>query len=351
MRPVYIIVSIIFLLLSCKKDDNKSNKDASSGPKEQKPMVVSGIIAKDQLTSGIFSTTGTVMANEEVEIKSEISGKVTGIFFKEGNPVTKGQLLVKLDDDDIIAQLNKLKIEIKLAEDKQNRVKQLLAASASTKEEAEIAEANVNLLKANEQILKTNLNKTRITAPFSGTIGLKNISPGAIISPAIVVATIQNTQPLKLEFSVPEKYNHLINVGKVIDFTTAGSNIIYKASVYAKEPKIDEITRTAKIRATFPNRDSKIFPGSFTEINIPIGEKSKVRMIPTIAYIPDINGAKVFIKKNGVAVSVDIKAGIRTEKDIQILEGIEDGDTVITSGLLQLKPNTPVEVNINNEAQ
>lgn len=351
MRPIYASIILMLFVLSCKNEDKKSKEKKPGDSKEQKAMVVSGIIARDQMTTGSFSTTGTILANEEVEVKSEISGKVTGIYFKEGNPVSKGQLLVKLDDDDIQAQLNKLKIEIKLAQDKENRAKQLLAASAASKEEYESAEGNVNLLKANEQILKTNLAKTRITAPFSGIIGLKNISPGAIISPSNIVATIQNTQPLKLEFSIPEKYNHLLNTGKIVDFTTGGSTIIHKASVYAKEPKIDEVTRTTKVRATFANPGGKLFPGAFAEITISVGEKSMVRMIPSIAYIPDINGAKVFVKKNGVATSVNIKAGLRTEKEIQILEGIEDGDTVITSGILQLKPNTPVEVNIINQAQ
>lgn len=351
MRIAITSIIILLLLVSCKNEDQKSDKKDSNGPKDQKAMVVNGVIARDEVTSGSFSTTGSVIANEEVEIKSEVSGKVTGIFFKEGNPVSKGQLLVKLDDDDILAQLNKLKIEIKLAQDKEARVKQLLSAAAASKEESEVAEANVNLLKANELILKTNLDKTRITAPFSGIVGLKNISPGAIISSSNIVAIIQNIQPLKLEFSIPEKYNHLISNGKIVQFTTAGSSIIHKATVYAKEPKIDEVTRTTKVRATFSNTGSKIFPGAFAEINIPIGEKSKVRMIPSIAYIPDINGAKVFIKKNGVAQSVTIKAGLRTEKEVQILEGIEEGDTVITSGILQLKPNTPVEVNINHQAQ
>lgn len=351
MRLIYLSFILMFFIVSCKNEDIKSDEKKSGDSKGQKAMVVSGIIARDQMTTGSFTTTGTVMANEEVEVKSEISGKVTGIYFKEGSPVSKGQLLVKLDDDDILAQLNRLKIEIKLAQDKENRAKQLLAASAASKEEYEVAEGNVNLLQANEQILKTNLDKTRITAPFSGIIGLKSISPGAIISPSNIVATIQNTQPLKLEFSIPEKYNHLMNIGKIVDFTTAGSTSKHKASVYAREPKIDEVTRSTKVRATFANPGGKMFPGAFAEITIPVGEKSKVRMIPSIAYIPDIGGAKVFVKKNGVAQSVSIKTGLRTEKEIQILEGIEDGDTVITSGILQLKPNTPVEVIINNQAQ
>ncbi len=351
MRIASIIIFALVGLVACKSEDKKPEKGQASTSKEQKPMLVDGIIARDEFTTGSINTTGTIMANEEVEIKSEISGRIAGIFFKEGSFVNKGQLLVKLDDNDLQAQVNKLKIEIKLATEKENRQKQLLAASAISREEYDVSLTSVNLLKANESILKTSIDKTKIIAPFGGIIGLKNVSPGAIISPSNIIATIQNIQPLKLEFSIPEKYNNLVNSGKTVEFKIAGNTQTLKASVYAKEPKIDEATRTSRVRATFSNPGGKIFPGAFAEIIIAIGAKSKVRMVPTIAYIPDINGAKVFIKKGGMAVSVQVKAGIRTEKEIQILEGIEDGDTVITSGILQLKPNTPVEVNIVNNAQ
>ena len=351
MRISIFIFLAIIGLVACKGENKEPKKEQVASSKDQKPMMVDGIIARDVFTTGSINTTGTIMANEEVEIKSEISGKITGLYFKEGSTVSKGQLLVKLDDDDLQAQVNKLKIEIKLASEKENRQKQLLAASAISKEEYDVSLTSVNLLKANEFILKTSIDKTKIIAPFSGIIGLKNISPGAIISPSNVIATIQNIQPLKLEFSIPEKYNNLVSAGKSVDFLIAGNTETLKATVYAKEPKIDEATRTSRVRATFNNPGGKMYPGSFAEISISIGAKTKVKMVPTIAYIPDINGAKLFIKKGGMAMSVPVKAGLRTEKEIQILEGIEDGDTVITSGILQLKHKTPVEVNIVNPAQ
>jgi membrane fusion protein (multidrug efflux system) len=346
MYKLSLAFLIIIGLFACKAEDKKPVGDKPAGGGNQKPMMVEGIIAKDEITSGSINTTGTIMANEEVEVKSEISGKIEGIFFKEGSLVNKGQLLVKLDDDDLQAQINKLKIEIKLAEEKEARQKQLLAAAAISKEEYDISQANVNLLKANEFIIKTNIEKTRVTAPFSGIIGLKNVSPGAIITPATSIATIQNVQPLKLEFSVPEKYNNLVTLGKVVEFKVAGMNQTLKAAVYAKEPKIDASTRTTRVRASFANPGGKIFPGSFAEILILVGEKTKVIMVPTIAYIPDINGAKMFVCKDGMAVNVTVKAGLRTENEIQIVEGLSTGDTVLTSGILQLKPKTPVEVNI-----
>ncbi len=339
------------VFFSCKSEEKKSDNTKATPQNEQKPLKVDGIIAHEEITTGTINTTGTIIANEEVEIKSEISGKITGIYFKEGAFVKEGQLLLKLNDDNLQAQVRKLNIEIKMAEEKEGRMKQLLAASAISKEEYDVQLTSLNLLKANVDIIKVDISKTRISAPFSGIIGFKYVSRGAIISSSTIIASIQNTQPLKLEFSIPEKYNNLIYQGKTVDFKVTGSSIINKANVYAKDPKIDQNTRTSKVRATFSNPGGKLSPGSFAEINISVGEKTKVKMVPTIAYIPDINGAKLFVKRGGVAVSVPVKAGIRTEKEIQILEGLNDGDTVIISGILQLKPKMPVEVNIINQAQ
>ncbi len=346
------IVAFLVLssLIACKDVEKKDPGQPSAGSKDQKPITLEGIIVREVVSSGSVNTTGTVMADEEVEIKSEVSGKITRIYFAEGKSVSKGQLLIQLNDDDLVAQMKKLEVEIKLGEEKEKRQKQLLVSSAISKEEYENTFTALQLLKANANILQTEIDKTRITAPFSGTAGLKNVSTGAFITSSTVIATIQKTQPLKLEFSVPEKYNNLVHTGSKVDFTVAGISSKLEATVYAKDPKIDDVTRTSKVRATFPNPSGKVFPGSFADINIQVGEKTKAKMIPTVAYIPDLSGGRVFLCKNGEAVSTSVVTGNRTEKEIQIVEGISVGDTVLTTGILQLKPKMPVKVNIINPA-
>ena len=350
MKIFNFIVAVIFvtMLVSCSSKDKKEDSQTSK-PKGNATLTVDGIIAQEETTSNTITTTGNIIANEEVEIKSEVSGRVVKIYFKEGSPVSKGQLLVKLNDDDLVAQMQRLKIEINLQEEKEARQKQLLASTAISKEEYDITKTNLNLLKANVDILKTQIDKTKIIAPFSGIVGLKSISEGAIISPTTVIASIQNINPLKLDFSIPEKYNSLIKTGSSVSFNVTGQDSPLKATVFAKEPKIDPVTRTSMVRASFPNPSGNVFPGSFADINIQIGESAKAIMVPTIAYIPDISGAKLFVSKGGKAVSVPVTAGIRTEKEIQILTGVNVGDTVLTSGILQLRPNTPVQVNIQNK--
>ncbi|MBC7884893.1 MAG: efflux RND transporter periplasmic adaptor subunit [Saprospiraceae bacterium] len=337
-------------LFSCSSETKKDNS-IKNNPNDIKPMVVDAIIAMEELSSNTINAAGTILANEEVEVKSEVPGKITKIYFKEGSSVTKGQLLVMLNDEDLVAQMQKLHVEIKLQEEKEVRQKQLLLTTAISKEEYDITSSNLNLLKANAQILNTQIVKTRIRAPFGGIIGLKNVSEGAIISSASVIASIQNINPLKLDFSVPEKYNNYISTGTKINFFVAGRSEVLTATVFAKEPKIDPSTRTTRVRASFPNPGARIYPGAFADITIQVGEKSKSIMVPTHAYIPDISGAKMFVSKSGQAISVPVVAGIRTEKEIQILSGIHVGDTILTSGILQLKSNMPVEVNILNKLE
>ena len=349
MKYIYIIAfSILTISFSCKSEPKDDKKPITGNGADAKPMMVEGIIAKSEIRSGSITTSGTIIANEEVEVKSEVAGKITGIFFKEGQAVSRGQLMVKLNDNDLQAQIKKLEIEIKLAEEKEKRQKQLLASSAISKEEYDIAETNLNLLKANVDIIKTDIDKTRMTAPFSGIAGLKNVSPGAFITSSTIITTIQGVQPLKLEFSIPEKYNSNIKVGSDVTFNVVGSSQTFRATVYAKEPKIDPIYRTVKIRATFQNPGGKLAPGSFADVSIAVEKNIPAIMIPSMAYIPDISGAKVFVAKNGKAESIRVKSGIRTETSVQILEGVQAGDTVLTTGILQLKPQSPVTVKVVN---
>jgi len=350
MNCVYAcLLTFIIFLISCKEEPKKPEGPVAGG--EPKPVQVDGIIAKETSTSNQISTTGTILANEEVDVKSEVMGKIISIRFKEGSMVTKGQLLVQLQDDDLRAQLEKLSIEIRLQEEKEVRQKKLLASTAISREEYDITKTNLDLLKANVDILKTQIDKTKITAPFTGVIGLKNVSEGAIISQNTVIASIQNLQPLKMDFSIPEKYSHLVSRGSKVQFTVAGTTETLTATVYAKEPKIDPVTRTAKVRASFTSRSGKILPGAFAEVTIPLGKMPNAIMVPTVAYIPDINGARLLVCKNGQAQNVPVTAGIRTSTEIQILTGITSGDTILVSGILQLKPKTPVNVNIINQAQ
>lgn len=305
---------------------------------------VTAYIAKPERISNEITASGTIRANEDVQLQAELSGKVIQINFKEGSRVTKGQLLVKINDADFQAQYKKLQLQSTLAEQTMQRQKQLLAINGISQQEFDLAQSQYNTTKADMDYQMAQILKTEIKAPFDGVIGLKNISEGAFITPATVIASIQQIDPVKLDFSVPERYfPYLKKDGEVI-FSIEGLSQKLKGSIYAIEPKIDLATRTIQIRAICPNFKGEIYPGAFAQVKIVLNDINDAIMIPTESLIPDISGQKVFILKNGKTAYSRVETGVRTDTRIQITKGLKIGDTVLTTGIMQLKPDAAVNI-------
>lgn len=326
-------------------------KITSSGSGEQHRIMnpgtalqVTAHIVKPQTLENNVNTTGTVIANEEVELRSEISGKITGIFFREGSDVHIGDLLVKINDEELKAQLERAKYKLKLLEDREYRQKVLLQREAISREDYDVSLNELNVAKSEVELVEAQINKTEIKAPFSGRIGLKSVSEGSFVTSSTVIATLQNINPIKIDFSVPEKYSVHVHKGDKVIFSVTGSNDQFTGEIYAIEPKIDPVTRTLKIRAIYQNKAGRILPGSFADIRLVLTEINNALLIPTQSVIPELKGQSVFLYKNGTAVSKQIETGIRKEETIQVTSGLAEKDTLITSGLLQIKPGMPVEI-------
>lgn len=339
-------LSIILLIIFIPKIMTGINNIAKEPEKVTKQKIQSVdvlIMTGRRMQNKVFAN-GALMSNEEIELKSEISGKITEIHFEEGAQVKKGQLLVKINDSDLQATLKKNKAKETLAEDKEFRYRQLLEKNLTSQSEYDVAKEELNSVKADVEYEEALIAKTEIRAPFDGIIGLRSVSPGSYISPDAVIASLQSINPIKVDFSVPQKYYGILKVGKslVVKITSTGKE--YQGKIYAVEPKIDPSTRTVKARAYIPNEKSELAPGAYVEINIIIEDIPDALLIPSGAVVPDISGEKVFLYKNGNAVSQNVVTGMRTEKDIQIISGIEKGDTLITSGIIQLRPGMPVEI-------
>jgi len=353
MRPLIIAAAIILLLILGKIFFWSSDSEKESGkpgdkkmimggkPGEMKPIMVKTItVGLDNSDKTVFSS-GTTVANEEVELKSEISGIITKLNIPEGKMVAKGFLIAKIKDDDIVAQLRKIELEEKLAAQIEARQRKLLDINAISKEEFEISQNKVLTLKADKDLLKVQLAKTEIRAPFAGKIGLKNISLGAYVTPANVITSLVQFNPIKLDFTIPEKYLNSIVLGKTIKFQTDGSLEERTASIVAVDPKIDETMRTLKVRALSNNSSNTLLPGMFIKVFINLGSTQSV-MIPTETVIPVVDGKKVFVKRNGKAEEIKIETGLRNASSLQVLKGLNVGDSLITSGLMTLKAGTPV---------
>lgn len=288
--------------------------------------------------------TGSVLPNESLELKSEVSGKITGLYFKEGKRVQKGDVLLQINDEEIRAQLLKQHENQKLNESIENRQRKLLEKDAISQEEYDNALNRLNTTVADIKLLEAQLDKSRIIAPFSGVIGLRYISDGAYITPNTVIATLYNITPAKLEFAVPGRYSAQVRPGQKIRFTIESDDQDFYGEVYAIEPRIDPNTRTLKIRALADNSRGLLLPGQFVKVELILESTTNAILVPTEAVVPELNGHKVFIKTGGKAKEVRVQTGTRTDKDLEILSGLKASDTLITTGLLQIRDGMPVQV-------
>jgi membrane fusion protein (multidrug efflux system) len=341
-RSVLVYLSALFLIISllgCREKNPKANPTDV-----QKAVSVEGVVVIPSLIENKINTTGTILANEEVEIRSEVSGRIVSINFQEGAVVKKGDLLVKINDEDLKAQLKKLTAEKSLAMEDVYRKTKLLELAAISQEEMDVAHNQLSVLEAEIELVKSQISKTEIFAPFSGQIGLRYASPGGFASPTMLIARMMDTDPVKIEFAVPEKYLGKIGEGTEISFRTANLDSTFTGQVYAVDPRIDPSTRSMTVRAKCSNNEKLIIPGAFARIEIIIGKLPEALVVPSEAIVPDIRGEKLFIRENGMVKVIYVTIGIRTERKVQISEGIKPGDTVITTGLLQLREKMKVEV-------
>jgi membrane fusion protein (multidrug efflux system) len=310
-------------------------------------MTLSGIVVQTQIFDNNLSLSGSIEANEQVEIRSEVSGIVESINFKEGSAVSRGQLLFKVNDVELRAQLAQSKTREGLASENERRAKLLLEKEAISQEEYDVAKADFKLSKAQTQLIQAQIGKTSVRAPFSGKIGLRSISQGTYITPNLLVAKLVNINQLKISFSIPEKYANEVQAGSNLSFTVSGSKEKYTARIYAIEPEVEIATRTLQVRAIAENRDGKLLPGTFANVELPLDIIKDAVVIPSEAIIPVQNGKKVFIMKDGKAKEMKIETTTRTDASVLVLSGLKAGDTLITSGVMSLKEDDAVKVKVN----
>lgn len=306
------------------------------------------VLKFQSLTDKVVST-GSIIPDEEVDLSFESSGKVVNIYFNEGTHVKAGDLLAKINDKPLQAQLRKLEAQIPLARDRVYRQRTLLEKDAVSQEAYEQVTTEYEKLMADIDLVKANIMQTELRAPFDGIIGLRSVSEGAYVSPTTVITKLTKISPLKIEFSVPERYATDVRDGTSIVFRLEDSKGImrdYNAKVYAVESKMDMATRTLKVRATYPNTNEKIFPGRYTSVEITRSEIKNALAIPSEALIPEMGKNIVYLYRGGVAEPAEVEIGLRTESHVQVLKGVQAGDTLITTGVMQLR--TGMQVIIDN---
>ncbi|MDR3061849.1 MAG: efflux RND transporter periplasmic adaptor subunit [Dysgonamonadaceae bacterium] len=309
-----------------------------------KDLNINAQILKHKNLNDVFRSIGSLIPDEEVDLSFETSGKITNIYFKEGSLVKKGDLLAKVNDSPLQAELKKLQAQIPLAEDRVYRQKALLEKDAVSKETYEQVTTELEKLNADIELMKARIDQTELRAPFEGEIGLRQVSEGTYASPSTIIAKLTKIIPLKIEFSINEKNASEIVPGTSLSFKVENDLNTHQASVYAVESKVDMKTRTLKARAIYPNSNGRLQPGRSAIIEINLNEIKNALTVPSEAIIAEMGRDIAYVYKSGKAQQVELKKGLRTASEVQILQGVSPGDTLIVTGVMQIRDGMPVKI-------
>ena len=340
-RFCFATTLLLALTAPACKNQNDATKDFKRAPL---PVgnIIGFVVNSAPLQSGITAS-GSLLPFEQTELHPEVSGRVISINLPEGKKVGKGSLLVKLFDGDLLTQVTKAEAQLAIARTTAERLKGLLGVKGVSQQEYDLSELQIKNIEAEIELLRVRIRQTEIRAPYDGVIGLRQISPGAYITPATAVATIRDDTRLRLEFSVPEKYAPLIRMGQQISFQVDGSDKKFTAAVSASEQNVDATTRDLRYRAMVNGHDAALSPGRFAAVDIALTAQPKAILIPTAAIIPQAREKKVVVSRNGRAEFVSVKTGVRQAGNVEITEGLQIGDTIVTTGLLFLKPGNEIK--------
>ena len=338
LKKILFHFSVLLLAAACttKKEEVKQN----TGPQA---AIVDVIIASGSSVSSIVEANGSVVANEYVELHPEISGRLIFLNVPEGKTVQQGTIIARINDADLQAQLLKEKVGLDLAIKTEERLRKLLLVNGVNQADYDAAKTAIDSYKADIAYTEAMIDKTVIRAPFSGTVGLRQVSTGAYLTPASLIATIQQNTKMKVDFTIPEAYSKEIKVGATIDIETSDlKGTKRKATIIAIEPQINVTTRNLKVRAIIDSEG--INPGTFVKVYVASNTDAKAIMVPTGCIIPDDKNKQLVLVKSGKANFVNVETGVRQADNIEITKGVNVGDTVIVTGLLFTRPKSPVKI-------
>jgi membrane fusion protein (multidrug efflux system) len=321
--------------------DFPAASEAGAAPAAE-PLEVETLVMTPHRLVERFATVGTIRADEQIELRSEISGVLREIRFSEGSAVARGQLLVQIDDAEFVAERDRARHLLELARLREARQQDLLAQGLTSQEEYDLALSRLNVLHAELRLAEAELEKTQIRAPFGGVIGLRSVSRGAALTPQMPIARLQKIDTVKIEFSVPEGQAGRVRVGETITFRVKGTERDQTAEIYALEPSVDSETRSLRARARCANSDGALRPGAFADVELAINAVEDALTVPAIAIIPELGSKKVFVAEQGKAAPRLVETGVRTDTEVQITRGLEAGDRVIVSAIQRLSSGQPV---------
>ncbi len=344
LAAVVILVGLALPKLPSGGNGGEVGAAGEAGPGDPGALTVDVHVVQPVLLRDRTLAVGSLIANEVVDLRSEASGRLVEIGFTEGSPVSEGDLLARINDRDLQAQRSRLESRKRLVEQREARQTRLVEEGGVSQEDLDATRSEREVLEAELEMVEAELEKTQVRAPFDGVVGLRRVSPGSYISPETSITTVQVLDPLRLQFSIPARYSGRVAEGDPVRFRVEGEEADGEGVVYVVDPAVQEGTRTLALRARTPNPDGRFRPGAFATVDVIFDEVDDALTVPSVAVRPQVEGQQVFVYRDGEAQAVPVETGIRTRSSVQITEGLQSGDSVITTGFHQLQPGVPVAV-------
>jgi membrane fusion protein, multidrug efflux system len=343
-QPTVLLADVILAasLCGCGRPTSPGAGPGGASGAVAVPVVLAEVRQKP--VSESLTLVGTLAANEAVEIKTETDGMVQEILFEEGQRVSKGQLLLRLDDTKLAATLAEADANLRLSTLTFERAKQLFDDKLVSKQEYDQASATFDRTRASVDLMKRQLKDARLTAPFAGTVGSRQISPGQVISKATLLTTLVDLDPVKVDFYVPERFLSQVQTGQRIEVTVAAyPGRKFGGDVYFVAPQLDEATRRAQMKSRIANPDGLLKPGMFANLELTLELRPNAIVIPEIGLMWDGDVARVFVAKADDTVELrKVELGVRSPGEVEITRGLQPGERVVTEGLQKVVPGGTV---------
>lgn len=344
---VIVVAALVLVALAVPKIMSSSDEGRSESSGDASLQVDAVVVQLGTVTDQI-RTSGTIQADESVVLTSETAGRITDIRFEEGSRVNEGELLVDIDDAELQAEKKRLEYRHQLASEQAQRQERLLERGGVSQEEYDATVNEVNVLESQLERVEVQIERTNVRAPFTGVVGLREVSEGSYVSSQTEITTLRRIDPVKINLSVSEKYSSRVREGQPITFQVRGSDRSYEGRVYASDSQVDPSTRTLQLRARAPNPEGRLRPGMFADVTLHLGSVNDAIVVPAFSIVPTFEGQRVFVVEDGSAQPRTVQLGARTDSTVQVTAGLSPQDTVITSGIQELRAGRPVQVNVSN---
>lgn len=344
LRALVVLLLGVAALSACG-DGAKPTGPGGGGPPGAMALPVEAVPAHSGVVERSVSAVGTLRANESVIIRSEVAGRIAAIHVTEGAAVKAGAELIRLDDSEQRAQLAESAALVKLSELNFARARDVLRKKLLSQQSFDEAQEKLRTSQAQLTLAEARLAKTRLSAPFSGVLGLRQVSVGDYVKEGQDIVNLEDIHTLKLDFRVPETYLASIQPEQeAVLQVDAYPEHNFSGRVYAIDPRIDEQTRTLLLRARVPNPDQRLRPGMFARVSLVLETRPDAVLIPEQALVPLDSAHFVYRILDGKAVQTKVQIGQRSAGRVEVVQGLKAGDNVITAGQTKVRDGAPVRI-------